>query len=137
MSKQKSKKRLLLGGAVLVLISGVFYFTNKQLEDKKYIGYYNVGPDEIDCVNTGTLVDIFCEKWGDGLTWKNISVDGPHEANFLKLDCSKLKTTFGLKSIWHIDLAIEKTIEWTKVYINNLSINDIMNKQIKEYIRGL
>ena len=35
----------------------------KQYEDRKYEGYYNVGPDETDCVTTGHLVDVFCEKW--------------------------------------------------------------------------
>ena len=69
----------------------------KQYEDKSYAGFYNVGPDESDCITTGNLVDTFCAKWGEGLKWVNKYDGGPHEANFLKLDCSKLKTTFGWK----------------------------------------
>lgn len=65
-----------------------------QYEDIKYSGYYNVGPDECDCVTTGQLVDIFCNAWGNGQIWKSMAIDTPHEANFLKLDCSKLKATF-------------------------------------------
>lgn len=42
MSKQKSKKRLLLGGAALVLFSSVFYFTHKQTEDQKAMLNENV-----------------------------------------------------------------------------------------------
>ena len=58
-----------------------------QYEDGAFAGWYNVGPDDCDCVTTGTLVDLFCSKWGQGQTWENRFVGGPHEANFLKLDC--------------------------------------------------
>ena len=63
-------------------------------------GYYNVGPDEKDCVTTGELVNLFCEKWGDHATWVDQYDGGPHEANFLKLDCSKLKRTLRKNKFW-------------------------------------
>ena len=61
-----------------------------QYEDIRFAGHYNVGPDDCDCVTTGELVTMFCEVWGDGLSWVNQSDGGPHEANFLKLACSKI-----------------------------------------------
>ena len=57
----------------------------KQYEDRTFEGYYNVGPDDKDCVTTGTLADLFCAAWGQGQTWENRWMGGPHEANFLKL----------------------------------------------------
>lgn len=106
-----------------------------QYEDIKYSGYYNVGPDECDCVTTGQLVDIFCNAWGNGQTWQSMAIDTPHEANFLKLDCSKLKATFNWKPRWHIDKAVEKTVEWAKVWQKEPQIiNEIMDKQIKEFL---
>ena len=89
-----------------------------QYEDKKYAGFYNVGPDDKDCVTTGELVDLFCSKWGEALTWENRYDGGPHEANFLKLDCSLLKSTFGWKPKWGIDEAIEKVVRWSKVWMD-------------------
>ena len=80
----------------------------KQYKHKKYAGYYNVGPDDQDCVQTGALVDLFVKYWGDCMKWVNQYDGGPHEANFLKLDCSKLKTTFGWKPHWNLDKAIEE-----------------------------
>ncbi|MBQ6555365.1 MAG: CDP-glucose 4,6-dehydratase, partial [Firmicutes bacterium] len=59
----------------------------KQYEDIKYAGWYNVGPDDCDCFQTGALVDLFVKHWGGGLKWVNRHDGGPHEANFLKLDC--------------------------------------------------
>lgn len=105
-----------------------------QYEDKKYAGFYNVGPDDKDCVTTGNLVDIFCSKWGKGLTWENRYDGGPHEANFLKLDCSLLKSTFGWKPKWGIEEAIEKVIEWSKVWINQTDISKEMDREIEEYL---
>lgn len=106
----------------------------KQFEDKNYQGSYNVGPDESDCITTGELVSIFCEKWGDGVNWKALSeVNAPHEASFLKLDCSKIKRTFGWKPRWSVNDAIEKIVEWTKVYFNNGDMSAIMDKQIREF----
>ena len=80
---------------VLEPVIAYLMIAKEQYEDAKYQGYYNVGPDETDCVTTGDLVDLFVEKWGEGMKWVNQYDGGPHEANFLKLDWSKLKTTFG------------------------------------------
>lgn len=106
----------------------------KQYEDKSFAGFYNVGPDDRDCVTTGDLVNMFCKDWGEGATWVNKFVGGPHEANFLKLDCSKLKRTFGWKPRWGVEDAIEKTVEWSKVYVSNGDIPAIMDKQIEEFM---
>ena len=109
----------------------------KQYFDGKYQGYYNVGPDECDCVNTGDLVNKFCNTWGNGLNWINKYDGGPHEANFLQLDNTKIKNVFGWKPRWHIDEAINKIVEWTKVYLFNPDdISEEMDKQIKEYLEG-
>lgn len=106
-----------------------------QYENNALMGSYNVGPDDCDCVNTGALVDLFCEKWGDEAEWKNVSeANAPHEANFLKLDCSKIKTALGWRPRWHISDAIAKTVEWSKVYLAGGDISAVMEKQIKEYI---
>ena len=105
----------------------------EQYKDKKYAGFYNVGPDDCDCITTGELVDIFCEKWGKGLSWINQYDGGPHEATFLKLDCSKIKRVFGWKPRWNVEEAIGKTVDWTKVYLEEKDIQECMNQQIKEF----
>lgn len=105
----------------------------KQYLDSKYAGFYNVGPDEKDCVTTGKLVALFCEKWGDGLLWTDRYDGGPHEASFLKLDCSKIKQVFGWQPRWHVEEAVEKTVEWSKIYMHNEDVTSCMRKQIKEF----
>ena len=75
-------------------------------EGKQFAGYYNVGPDDCDCVSTGELADLFVKHWGEPASWKNVAeANAPHEAGFLKLDCAKLKKRFGWAPIWHVDRA--------------------------------
>ncbi|HEX3029608.1 MAG TPA: CDP-glucose 4,6-dehydratase, partial [Clostridia bacterium] len=104
-----------------------------QYKDKEYAGWYNVGPDDCDCVTTGELADLFCKKWGEGAAWENRWVGGPHEANFLKLDCSKIKNVFGWSPRWHIEATMEKTCDWYKEWLRGENIPAVMDRQIAEY----
>lgn len=121
---------------VLEPLCAYLMIAQKQYEDGSYAGYYNVGPDDKDCVTTGELVELFCQSWGEGQTWENHFVGGPHEANFLKLDCSKIKHTFGWKPVWGVKEAIEKTVEWSKAWLAGADINDVMQKQILDFVNG-
>lgn len=122
---------------VLEPLFAYLMISRRQYEDPSFAGWYNVGPDEKDCVTTGELVELFCEKWGGGASWvDHSSANAPHEAHFLKLDCSKLKSTFGWKPRWHIEEAVEKTVEWTKVWRSGGDVLAVMNHQITEYLDG-
>lgn len=106
-----------------------------QYEDKRFAGWYNVGPDECGCVTTGHLVGLFQKKWGEGFSWfDQAEKDAPHEANFLKLDCSKLKAAFGWAPRWHIGEAVEKTVEWTRTWLSGGDIPTEMDREINEYL---
>ena len=121
---------------VLEPVMAYLMIAEKQYTDLGYAGWYNVGPDDCDCVTTGQLADIFCSAWGNDARWENKWTGGPHEANFLKLDCSKLKSTFGWKPKWNISDAVQKTCEWAKTWLNGGNIPIIMDKQIEEYMNG-
>lgn len=109
----------------------------KQYEDKKYAGFYNVGPDDCDCVTTGELVDLFCKYWGGNAAWENqAEANAPHEANFLKLDCSKIKATFGWKPRWHIEECMEMTTRFSKVRLNGGDVPAEMEAEIREFLEG-
>lgn len=120
---------------VLEPLYAYLMIAQKQYEDIKYAGYYNVGPDDRDCFQTGALVDLFVEHWGEGMKWIDKYDGGPHEANFLKLDCSKLKKTFGWQPHWDLNIAIEKVVEWSKCWLTNGDIKKCMNKQIEEFMK--
>lgn len=118
-----------------------------QYENIQYAGCYNVGPEESDCKTTGELVQLFCDKWnavsGDLVKWSSQSNAGPHEAKFLKLDCTKLKKRFGWQQRWNIEKAVEKTVEWTLEYqdkvkqperIEKADVSLCIKRQIGEFL---
>ena len=119
---------------VLEPLFAYLMIAEKQYNNSSLQGWYNVGPDDVDCFETGALVDLFCKHWGNNAKWVNKYDGGPHEASFLKLDCTKLKATFNWRPTWNLDKAIEKVVEWTKWWISGKDVNIIMDKQIEEFI---
>lgn len=107
-----------------------------QYEDGSLAGYYNVGPDDRDCVTTGELADLFCNAWGNGLRWINQSDGGPHEATFLKLDCSRIRSRFGWKPRYRVKEAVEMTVEWFRAYEAGESVTGVMDRQIRDLFRN-
>lgn len=122
---------------VLEPLFAYLMIAEKQYKDGKYAGWYNVGPDDCDCVTTGKLVDLFCHEWGRRLTWEDqAEPDAPHEANFLKLDCSQLKATFHWHPCWGIREALQQTCRWTEVYFRKGNIPEEMDREIQEFLRS-
>lgn len=122
---------------VLEPVVAYLMIAKAQYEDRKLAGNYNVGPDDTDCWTTGDLVTLFCDEWkkqtGDSISWENQYDGGPHEANFLKLDCSKIKKTFGWKPVWNVEEAMKKIVEWSDCYLKNGNVVECMKKQIAEF----
>ena len=119
---------------VLEPVMAYLMIAAKQYEDISYAGYYNVGPDEVDCFKTGRLVDLFCNTWGEDMKWINRYDGGPHEANFLKLDCSKLKTKFEWAPTWNLGDAVKYTVEWSKALRDGADIEKCMDEQIAAFV---
>lgn len=122
---------------VLEPVVAYLMIAQAQYENRNLAGSYNVGPDDTDCWTTGELVTLFCDKWNKemktNINWKNVYDGGPHEANFLKLDCSKLKATFGWNPHWNVETSMEKIVEWSKVYLDGQNVSTCMDDQIKAF----
>ena len=122
---------------VLEPVAAYLMIAQAQYSNKKLAGNYNVGPNETDCLTTGELVTLFCDKLNQksnsSIHWVDQYDGGPHEANFLKLDCSKLKKTFGWSPKWNVETAVEKVIEWSDVYFQNGDVSACMKRQILDF----
>lgn len=106
-----------------------------QYKDKSFAGWYNVGPDDTDCVTTGELVKLFASCW-EGMKIEIKNDNGPHEAGYLRLNCDKIKNRFTWQPRWHIDYAVEKTVEFSKLLKDENPkkvLSECMDRQIREY----
>ena len=117
---------------VLEPLAAYLMIAMEQAADKKYADYYNIGPRGEDCINTGILADTFVKYWGAPANWKNMSeANAPHEASFLKLDCSKARETFGWKPVWNVDSAIRETVAWYKAWNEGENMRGFTEKQVR------
>ncbi len=106
----------------------------KQWEKPELQGSFNVGPGREDCITTGELTELFCQAWGEGLSWKDVSEkNAVHEAGFLSLDSTKIKEVCGYMETWDIRRAVEKTAEWFKAYGAGEDMKSTTDKQIEEF----
>ena len=130
---------------VLEPVTMYLYLAQKQYEDPKCAGSYNIGPEETDCYSTGELTDLFCRKWNAAiygtdlpiLSWIDKSDGGPHEAGFLKLDCSRAKRVLGWKPVWNVETALDKIVDFSMVYFSDpLKTAECVAEQIDAFVRS-
>ncbi len=126
---------------VLEPLFAYLLIAQKQYDDIVYAGFYNVGPEEFDCVTTATLVDLFCKYWNEVnadeyLDWMDGSGESNrmHEANYLKLDCSKMKSVFGWSPRWNTEQAVRKTVDFARIWLKNDAIAEEMDREIAEFV---
>lgn len=119
---------------VLEPLFAYLLIAEKQAENPALTGSYNIGPDDCDCITTGELVDLFCKAWGDGARWIDRSdPNAPHEAGFLKLGSSLMKTTFDWQPKWHIEECMQQVVRFSKLWFAGGDISIEMDDEIKEY----
>lgn len=121
---------------VLEPVAAYLMIAARQYEESSLAGAWNVGPDDADCVTTGALMGLFCAAWGDGARWEHPEADADalHEASYLKLDCSKLKSHLGWQPRWHIQEAMEATVAWYRAWIQRKEdIAEVMVQQISAF----
>ena len=120
---------------VLEPLFAYLLIAEKQAENPALAGSYNIGPDDCDCITTGELVDLFCKAWGDGAHWIDSSdQNAPHEAGFLRLDSSLMEQAFGWKPKWHIEECMEQVVQFSKLWLADDDISEVMDDEIKRYL---
>ena len=107
----------------------------RQYGDRALMGCYNIGPDEADCVTTRELAQLFA-KHVQGLGLGVQPEAGPREAAELRLDCSKLKNTFGWHAKWDVSTAVAQVAEWTRAYMAGEDVRRVMDAQIAQFINA-
>lgn len=123
---------------VLEPLFAYLMIAERQYSNSKFAGSYNVGPLDDSCVNNLQLVELFAKYWGNDFKFKCVSEsNAPHEANYLKLDISKICSIFGWRPVWTVDMAVKKTVDWIAAYARNQSLDSLMESQIEEYMNQI
>lgn len=119
---------------VLEPLSGYLILAQKLYENGPgYAGAWNFGPDDRDVKPVEWIVKKICEKWGESASYKVDKGEHPHEAHYLRLDCSKAKEELGWHPKWNLEKAIDAVIEWTRTYKKKANLRKVCLEQIEKY----
>ena len=94
---------------------------------------WNFGPDDSDARDVEWITKRICQLWGDEVVFELDSNPQPHEAGYLRLDCSKAKALLGWYPIWNIDYALQMIVDWHKAYSGNEDMRKVTVSQIEKY----
>lgn len=119
---------------VLEPLCGYLQLAQKLYENGPQYGEgWNFGPEDNDARTVLWIVERICSKWGKNASYEIAQGDYSHEANYLKLDCSKAKTYLEWKPKWSLENALDKVIEWMIAYQNKMNMQRFCISQIQEY----
>ena len=94
---------------------------------------WNFGPSDDDAKPVSWILEQLIESWGDGASWSLDGGEHPHEAHYLKLDCSKAKSRLGWQPRWHLNDALDKIVDWQKHYLQGANMKAVTLSQIDAY----
>ncbi len=119
---------------VLEPLSGYMLLAQNLYEiGPRFAEGWNFGPNDDDAKSVEWIAKRICDKWGDNASYEIDKGEHPHEAHYLKLDCSKAKSMLGWLPRWVLEKAIDSIIEWTMAYKENKDLKQTCLDQIKEY----
>ncbi len=115
---------------VLEPLSGYLAIGEKLLEGKKeFAEGWNFGPENEGSITVQKVVEAVKKHWDD-IDYTLEKVEKKlHEANLLKLDCSKANILLEWKSVWDSEMTFEKTVKWYKAFYQDKQIFTLDNLQ--------
>ncbi|MDB4087872.1 CDP-glucose 4,6-dehydratase [Amylibacter sp.] len=126
---------------VLEPLNGYLVLAEKlYTEGQAFAEAFNFGPAEEDARPVQWIVEHLTQNWGNGARWHLDCGTHPHEANYLKLDCSKARIMLGWQPHWNLTQALKAIIDWHKAHSAHQSSNKMRSlclQQIKEYSQDM
>lgn len=120
---------------VLEPLSGYLVLAQKLFEDgAAYAEGWNFGPNDEDAKPVQWIVEKLTSTWGENASWTLDSGEHPHEAHYLKLDCSKAKTRLDWHPRWHLEDALGAIIDWHRAFRDGKEMKTLTLSQVQQYV---
>jgi len=120
---------------VLEPLSGYIEIAEKlYLEGPNFAEGWNFGPKEEDAQPVEKIVKHLTQSWGESAEWFLSQEVHPHEAHYLKLDCSKARMRLNWQPVWNLETTLDKIVSWQKAWLNGEDIKTYTINEIKEYM---
>ncbi|MEY0429517.1 CDP-glucose 4,6-dehydratase [Providencia rettgeri] len=100
----------------------------------EYAEGWNFGPKDEDAKPVEWIANQLSSLWGENAEWFISDGEHPHEAHYLKLDCSKAKMRLNWQAVWNLQQTLEKIVDWQKAWLNKEDMYQYTVNEIKEYM---
>lgn len=119
---------------VLEPLSGYLILAERLYTDgPRFADAWNFGPNDSDAQPVQAIVERLTSQWGDGARWSLDGGEHPHEATFLKLDCSKARARLGWRPRWDLNHTLDSIVAWYKAAARNEDVKAVTLAQIDQY----
>jgi CDP-glucose 4,6-dehydratase len=119
---------------VLEPLSGYLVLAQHIYENgSAYAEGWNFGPKDEDCKPVNWILDKMVAKWGKGVSWELDKNNNPHEAGYLKLDCSKAAKQLNWYPKWNLENTLESIINWQQNFLSGKNIQEQCLLEIAKY----
>jgi CDP-glucose 4,6-dehydratase len=98
-----------------------------------FAGAWNFGPDEEDAKPVSWVVERLVHSWGEGASWVGDEGDHPHEAGYLKLDCSKAQAQLGWRPKLDLPQSLDWIVDWHRAQASGANARKLTEEQIGRY----
>ncbi len=121
---------------VLEPLSGYLSIAEKlYTEGAEYSEAWNFGPNDRDAQPVQEIVETLSSNWGEGASWFLSEGKHPHEAHYLKLDCSKAEMRLDWRPVWPLEDTLNKIVNWQKSWLQGDCMRDHSINEINDYMR--
>jgi CDP-glucose 4,6-dehydratase len=119
---------------VLEPLSGYLILAERLYTDgPRFADAWNFGPNDSDAQPVQAIVERLTSQWGDGARWQLDGGEHPHEATFLKLDCSKARARLGWRPRWDLNHTLDSIVAWYKAAARSEDLKAVTLAQIDQY----
>lgn len=94
---------------------------------------FNFGPHDSDARPVQWIIERLCRQWGDGAAWELDGAPQPHEATYLKLDCSKARARLDWQPRWQLQRTLDEIVAWHKAHARGDDMRGVTLAQIASY----
>ncbi|GGX75043.1 CDP-glucose 4,6-dehydratase [Pseudoduganella dura] len=119
---------------VLEPLSGYLTLAEHLVSDgAQYAEGFNFGPHDTDARPVQWIVERLCQRWGDGAAWELDGAPQPHEATYLKLDCSKARSRLDWQPRWSLGETLDHIVAWHRAHAAGQDMRAVTQEQINIY----
>jgi CDP-glucose 4,6-dehydratase len=122
---------------VLEPLSGYLLLAEKLWENgKQFAQAWNFGPNDEDAKPVSWIATNMTQMWGKNASWKLDGKKHPHEAHYLKLDCSKAIAQMGWSPTWNLETTLRAIVNWHQEYLAQKNMRGVVTEQINAFLKG-